>query len=87
MIILRFMLNAVGQMPYGQWQFVALTDAATNSAQYIRVAAIVNVSVLIGLVSCWLGFSIALVVHTWEWLKYLRKGARQPQQTAPLQVH
>jgi hypothetical protein len=87
LIILRFMLNALGHMAYGPWPFVTLTEAARNSAQYIRVAAIVNVSVLIGLASCWLGFSIALVVHTWKFLQCVRKGARQPPQTAPLGAH
>jgi hypothetical protein len=87
MIILRFLLNALGHMPYGQWPFVTLTDAAKDSAQYIRVAALVNVSVLIGLAGCWLGFSIALVVHTWKFLQSVRKCARQQPQTAPLGVH
>ena len=87
MIILRSMLNALGQMPYSQWPFVTLTDAARNSAQYIRVAAIVNVSVLIGLAGCWLGFGIALVVHTWRFLKYVRKAARRQPQTTFLEVH
>jgi hypothetical protein len=84
MITLGFMLNAVGN---GQWPFVVLTEAARNSAQYIRVAAIVNVSVLIGLASCWLGFGIAMVVYAWKFLKYLRKGARKQPQTTPLEVH
>jgi hypothetical protein len=74
MIILHFMLHAVGR---GEWPFVVLTEAAGNSAQYLRVAAIVNVSILIGLAGCWLGFGIAMVVYAWEFLKYLRKGARQ----------
>ena len=86
-ILLASLLNAVGQMPYSQWSFVTLTDAARNSAQYIRVAAIVNVSVLIGLAGCWLGFGIALVVHTWQFLKHVRKGARQQPQARFLEVH
>src|SRR5215469_1687609 len=45
MIILRFMLHQLGHMAYGQWPFVTLTEAARNSAQYVRVAAIVNASV------------------------------------------
>jgi len=84
MIILHFMLNAIGQAPHGDWQFVALTDAAKNSAQYIRVAAVVNVSILIGLAASWLGFGIALAVQIWELLKYIRKAVSREQQTAPL---
>jgi hypothetical protein len=87
MIIVHSMLHALGHMPSSQWPFVTLTEAARNSAQYIRVAAIVNVSVLIGLAACWLGFGIALVVHTWQFLKYLRKGARRQPQTTFLEVH
>jgi hypothetical protein len=66
---------------------VTLSDAARNSAQYIRVAAIVNVSVLIGLAGSWLGFCIALLVHTWKFLQYVRKAARQQPRTTPLEVH
>ena len=87
LIILRFMLNQLGHMAYGQWPFVTLTEAARNSPRYIRVAAIVNVSVLIGLAGCWLGFSIALVVHAWKFLQYVRKAARPPARTTPLEVH
>jgi len=87
MIILRSMLNLLGQMPYSHWPFVTLTDAARNSAQYVRVAAIVNVSVVIGLAGCWLGFSIALVVHTWQFLQYVRKSARQQPQAKFLEAH
>lgn len=76
MIILRFMLTAAKNVSHGEWQtFVALTDSARDSAQYIRVAAIVNVSVLIGLAAGWVGMSIALAAQTWELLKYLRKAA------------
>ena len=87
MVILRFMLNQLGHMPYNLSPFVTLSDAARNSAQYIRVAAVVNVSVLIGLASSWLGFSIALVVQTWKFLQYFRKAARQQPRPTPLEVH
>lgn len=86
MTILHFMLNAVGQTPHGDWQFVALTGAARNSVQYIRVAAVVNVSILIGLVCSWLGFGIALAVQAWELLKYLRNAVRRERQATPLGI-
>lgn len=87
MIILRFMLNAATNVSHGEWQtFVALTDSARHSAQYIRVAAIVNGSVLIALAASWLGFGIAMAVQTWELLKYVRKAAGRNGQAASLEL-
>lgn len=85
LIMLHFMFNAVGRMPHGQ-MFVALTDAARNSVQYIRVAAIVNVSILIGMAGTWLGLSIAVVVQTWQFLKYVRKAVNRERPAASLQL-
>ena len=82
LILLNFIAKAVSQMPHGTWPFVALADSAAGSAQLIRVAAVVNVSILISIGGAWLGLSIAGVVQTWEFLKYLRQkrssSARQP---------
>jgi len=82
LILLNFIVEAVSRMPHGTWPFVALADSASGSAQQIRVAAVVNVSILISIAGAWLGLSIASVVQTWEFLKYLRQrrssGAHQP---------
>lgn len=73
LILLNFILNAT-RTSIGDGQgFLVLTDAAKNSTQYIRVAAIVNVSILISLVGAWLGLCIAMIVHTWQLLSYVRK--------------
>jgi hypothetical protein len=81
------MLNASIPTVNGDWHpFVVLTDAARNSAQYIRVAAIVNVSILISLASTWLGLSIAGVIQTWQFLQYLRKKKLATAQPASLQA-
>jgi len=56
-------------------------DAAANSAHYIEVAGIVNLSILLCLAGTWLGLCIASVVQVWQFLSYLRKrfsGAHQP---------
>jgi hypothetical protein len=66
LILLNFLLR--GWFPY-----VVLTEAAKNSAEYIRVAAIVNGSILISLASAWLGLSIAIVVQLWQVLRSMRK--------------
>lgn len=87
LVLLNFILKAAGQLPNAEWQpFVALTDAAKGSAEYVRVAAIVNVSILISLAGAWLGLSIALVVHTWQLLMYVRKRVFGGGQPASLQV-
>lgn len=82
LILLNFIAPAVSHMTPGTWPFVALADSAKESAQYIRVAAVVNVSILISIGGAWLGLSIAAVVQTWEFLKYLRQkrssSAHQP---------
>jgi hypothetical protein len=92
LILLNFMINtamidAAAQIANGGWHpFVVAAAAAKNSAQYIRVVAIVNASILISLASAWLGLCIAGVIQTWGFLRYLRKrisGARHP---ASLQV-
>jgi len=87
MLILRFMLNAATNLPHGEWQtFVAVTDAARYSPQYLRVAALVNGSILVGMAAGWLGLSIALVVQTWALLQYVRKAARRNGQAASLEM-
>jgi hypothetical protein len=87
LILVHAMLNASIPTVNGDWHpFVVLTDAARNSAQYIRVAAIVNVSILISLASTWLGLSIAGVIQTWQFLQYLRKKKLVTAQPASLQA-
>jgi hypothetical protein len=78
LILLNFILN--GWFPY-----VVLTEAAKNSVQYIKVAAIVNVSILISLAGAWLGLSIAIVIQLWQLMNNLRKW-RRAGQAASLQA-
>jgi hypothetical protein len=86
LIVLYFMLNAVTQTPHGEWYpFVALRDGMM-SAQYIKVAAIVNASILISLFCSWLGLCIALIVHTWQLVRHVRKRVSPPQQPASVQA-
>jgi hypothetical protein len=87
LIIINFMLNVSGQMANGEWHpFLVVADAVKNSMQYIKVAAIVNVSILVTLVCAWLGLSIALLVHIWRLLSYMRKRFFGPRQPASLQA-
>ena len=82
LIMLHFIINAAAQTPGADWHpFVALADAARNSAQYIRLAGIVNASILLSLAAAWLGVCIAVAIQTWQFLGFIRNrisGARQP---------
>jgi len=87
LLLLNFLLKAVLQAPGADWHpFVVLTDAAKNSTQYIKVAAIVNVSLLIAMASTWLGLSIAGVIQVWEVMKYIQKRMTTVSHSASMQV-
>jgi hypothetical protein len=72
LIVVNFMINAGSPTPNGH-PFVVLQDSVQNSAHYIGIAAVVNLSILISLAATWIGLSIAAVVQTWKLMRYLRK--------------
>jgi len=85
MVILKFMLDAAGVTANGSWHpFVVVAESVRHSAQYARVAAIVNASILIAMTATWLGFSIAVVVQAWEVLRYVRKRVSEAGEAAAL---
>ena len=90
LILVNFMFRAAGHPVQGSWQpFVTLADGvrgAEQIARFTKIVAIVNASLLIALLCTWVGASIGGVVHTWEFLKYLRKHRSLSQQSASLQV-
>ncbi len=86
LLLLHFILNSVGQAPASMHSFVVLTDSAKNSVQYIKVAAIVNVSILVAMASAWLGLCIAGVIQVWEVMQYIRRQRSSLHQPAELQV-
>jgi hypothetical protein len=70
LIVLHFMIRAVTDPAnMAMHQLIVLTDAAKGLPQYIRVAAIVNASLLVSLASSWIGLCIALIVHSWRMLR------------------
>jgi hypothetical protein len=74
LILLNFMLAAAGRTGNGAWHpFVMVANSAQSSAQAIRVAAVVNASILMALGGVWLGLSIAGCIQTWELLSHFRK--------------
>jgi hypothetical protein len=87
LILLNFMINAASQTPGGEWYpFLTLADSVRNSAHYVRIVAIVNVSVLISLACAWIGVCIGGIVQTWQFLKYIRKQISHARHPASLQV-
>jgi hypothetical protein len=87
LIILKFMIDAGGHPTSGGWYpFVMLADSVRNSSHYMKIAAVVNASVLISLVCAWIGVCIGGGVQTWQLLKHIRKQISASEQTAPLQI-
>ena len=82
LIVLNFTIEAIGKS-HTAFQFVVLEEAVRGSHKYIQLAAIVNVSILLSVVGTWIGLSIAAMVQTWQFMRYLRRrnsGAIQPAQ-------
>ncbi len=87
LIVVHFILNAAGHAPSGNWHpFVVLADGVQDSAHYVRIAAIVNASILLSLLSAWIGLSIAGIVQTWQFMRHARKWTSGMQHTASLHV-
>jgi hypothetical protein len=87
LLVLNYILHAVGRMPGGDWHpFVMLADGVRDSAHYVKIAAMVNASILLSLAGTWLGLSIAIVVQSWEFMRSLRKRISGVQQSTPMQV-
>jgi len=88
LLLVNFLVNAAGGHASGaDWHpYVMLTEAAKNSTQLIRAAAIVNLSILICVACSWIGIAIALVVQIWRVFGLLRK-RKVDGRPAPLQVH
>ena len=72
LILLHSMIQTISRAP-GAFPFVVLADAVRDSAKYLKVVAIVNLSLLISVAATWLGVCIATIVQTWALLRYLRK--------------
>jgi hypothetical protein len=84
LIFLNFVINAAGHTPHNEWHpFVVLVDRVQDSVRYGKVAALVNVSVLLSIVGTWLGLSIAAVIQTWQLLRLVRKHMPQGHNAAP----
>lgn len=86
LVILKFMLAAAGHLSGSAWHPFVVIDQAATSAQSLHVSAIVNASILIGLLGTWIGLCIAVPIQTWQLIRRLRNGDSTRQQAAPLHV-
>jgi hypothetical protein len=84
------MIQAAGYTVHGEWHpFVTIGDDVRSSEQFVRftkIAAIVNVALMISLVCTWVGLCIGGAVQVWELLKHIRKQGTVSQQPASVQL-
>jgi hypothetical protein len=89
LVLVNAIINAASHTVSADWHpfvTVASTLRGTDKyAQFVKIAAIVNVSILIAFVGTWIGVSIGGAIQTWEFLKYIRK-QRISHEPASLQV-
>lgn len=87
LVLLYFIAHAAREIPAAGWQpFVQVADSLRNSAHYIKIAALVNVSILLSVAGAWIGLCIAVPFQIWDFLLYLRKRGHILYQTATLHV-
>ncbi|HEY6339006.1 MAG TPA: hypothetical protein VIW68_10995 [Candidatus Sulfotelmatobacter sp.] len=84
--LLNFMLDAAARTPNGEWHPYVVVNSLHGSAQLGRVAAIVNLSILLTFASMWIGFGIAAIVQSWRLVRYFRKRSAGAQQPASMQA-
>jgi hypothetical protein len=76
LIMLHFIFNMAAKTPNGEWHpFLVVADHVASPARAIVIAAIVNISVMLGLGGAWIGLCIAACVQTWQLLRKLRRQA------------
>jgi len=86
LVIVNYMIAAAAT-PNGEWHpYVVVANWVQASAQLNRVAAIVNLSVLLTLACVWFGFCIAGLIQTWQLVCYFRKRAFHARDPALLRT-
>jgi len=86
LVIVNYMIAAAAT-PNGEWHpYVVVANWVQASARLNRVAAIVNVSVLLTLACVWFGFCIAGLIQTWQLVCYFRKRAFHARDPALLRT-
>jgi hypothetical protein len=64
LVIVNYMIAAAGQTAGAVWHPFVI--AAQGGEQPVKIAAVVNASILVSLVCAWLGLCIAAIVQTWQ---------------------
>jgi hypothetical protein len=86
--LLHYMIDAAGNAGQPGWHpFVTLAAGSRSLeevARLTKLVAVINVSILLGLVCTWIGVCIGAAAHAWQLLKYIHK-QRLAQQPASLQ--
>lgn len=72
LILLKFVFNTL-HAHGNAFPFLTLADSVTESAKYVKILAIVNVSIMISLACTWFGVGIGTAVQTWQLLKLVRR--------------
>lgn len=73
-VFLSWMLSAVSPAHTGEWHpFVMLAESFQNSARFVKVPSIVNVSILISVLVWWFVQGIAIITHAWQLLSLVRR--------------
>lgn len=74
LILIKLIVNAIGAMSGAPKPLLILTDSVQNAPQYVRIALVVNASIMIGLAGTWIGLCISIIVHSWRLLRHLWRG-------------
>lgn len=72
LIVLNYMTGAAGHATGGDWHPFVVAKFG-DVAQQVRIAAVLNASILVSIVCAWLGLCVALVIQTWESVRLFRK--------------
>jgi len=73
LILVKLIIAATGATSGAPKPLVVLADSLQNSPQHASIAAVVNASILIGLVATWIGLCISVIVHSWKLLRSVRQ--------------
>jgi len=77
LVVVNYMINAAGQTAGAAWHPFVI--AAQGGEQSAKIAAVLNVSILVSLVCTCLGLSIAAIVQTWQSVRsFTRKESFAP---------
>ncbi len=77
LVVVNYMINAAGQTAGAAWHPFVI--ASQGGEQAVKIAAVVNASILVSLVCTWIGLCIAAVVQTWQSVRsFTRKESFTP---------